>query len=318
MAGDRVDAVFHIDELRRLSRVSNVRSAFDLLATWGVVAAVLAGADLAGTWWAYAGAVLVVGSRQAALANLAHDAWHGLCFVPRPINNWVGAWLYAYPVGIPFHHDRRRHMVHHRRVGFDDDPDWVNYSNTGRDTPRGLIIFLVGRLLGTLFVSTIWNVVARRRPRIPVADAGSGEQIGREWLRIAACQALIATVATLWLGPWGYPLLWVLPLATVTAFCTLVRAFVEHNTEDDLAPAAHRLRDYAPGPVEAAWFSPCHFQFHALHHAYPSIPHYRLPAAKALAAARGRYPFVVGPGYLRSLLAHFRRLPLPPSSARGS
>ena len=97
-----MDAVFPIDELRRLSRVSNARSALDVAATWGVIVTALAVAAAVGTWWAYVAAALVVGGRQAALANLAHDAWHGLCFMPRPVNNWAGAWLYAYPVGIPF------------------------------------------------------------------------------------------------------------------------------------------------------------------------------------------------------------------------
>ena len=93
---------------------------------------------------------------------------------------------------------------------------------------------------------------------------------------------------------------------------------MEHSTEDDTAPADQRLRDYAPGRLEAAWFSPCHFHFHALHHAYPSIPHYRLPEAKAAAAATGRYPFRVAPGYLRSLVEHLRRLAARPPAARVS
>lgn len=309
--------LFPIDELRRLSRVSNARSALDVLATWGVIVTALAGAQAVATWWAYVAAALVVGGRQVALANLAHEAWHGLCFKPRPVNDWAGAWLYAYPVGIPFHHDRRRHLVHHRRVGFRDDPDWVNYSNARRETHPRLIAFLAGRLLGTLFVSSIWSVLVRRRPRIALDEPGSDRARG-EWLRIAACQAVLAGVGTLWLGPWTYPLVWLLPLSTVAAFCTVVRAFVEHNTEDDLAPVDQRLRDYAPGRLEAAWFSPCHFHFHALHHAYPSIPHYRLPAAKASAAAAGPYPFPVARGYLQSLAEHLRRLPGRPTSARAS
>ena len=312
-----MDAIFPIDELRRLSRVSNARATRDILTTWGIIVAALAAADAVGTWWAYTGAALVVSGRQAALANLAHEAWHGLCFLPRSLNNTVGAWLYAYPVGIPFTYDRRRHLAHHQRVGLRDDPDWVNYSNDGRETPGRLIVFLVGRLLGTLLVSTIWSILVRRQPRVAFANGERDAPPRGEWLRLAACQAMLAVAGTLWLGVWAYPLLWLLPLSTVTAFCTVVRAFVEHHTEDDTAPAGERLRDYAPGPLEAAWFSPCHFHFHALHHAYPSIPHYRLPEAKASAAAAGGYPFAVGPGYLRSLVELLRRLPARPR-AQGS
>lgn len=307
-----MDRIFPIDELRRLSRVSNARSARDILTTWGVIVAALAAADAVGTWWAYAGAALIVSSRQVALANLAHEAWHGLCFVPRSLNNAAGAWLYAYPVGIPFNYDRRRHLAHHQRVGLRDDPDWVNYSNDGRDTPGRLIAFLAGRLLGTLLVSTIWSIVVRRQPRVVFANGERDAPPRGEWLRLAACQAMLAAAGTLWLGIWAYPLLWLLPLSTVTAFCTVVRAFVEHHTEDDAAPAGQRLRDYAPGPLEAAWFSPCHFNYHALHHACPSIPHYRLPEAKASAASAGEYPFAVAPGYLRSLVDLLRRLPSQP------
>lgn len=304
-----MDAVFPIDELRRLSSLSNRRAALDIAATWGVIVAALVAAEGVGRWWAYVAAAAVVGSRQGALANLAHDAWHGLCFVPRSLNNRIGAWLYAYPVGIPFHHDRRRHLAHHTRVGFRDDPDWVNYSNTGRQTRARLIGFLAGRLLGTLLLSTVWSVAVRRRARIAVADDARGLPARHEWLRIAACQALLVGAFTSGIGVWAYPLLWLLPLSTIAAFCSVVRAFVEHNDEDDEVPVEHRLRDYSPGPLEAAWFSPCHFHYHALHHAYPSIPHYRLPEAKAQATAAGRYRFPIAPGYLRSLGRHLRDLP---------
>ena len=80
---DVAETAFRIDELRRLSRVSNARSALDLVATWGVIVAALFLAQRVGRWWAYVPAAVIVGSRQSALANLAHDAWHGLCFVPR-------------------------------------------------------------------------------------------------------------------------------------------------------------------------------------------------------------------------------------------
>ena len=286
-AADVMDAVFPIDELRRLSRVSNARADARRRRDLGRHRG---GARRSGRPWGRGGRTRRPRSSSAADRRRWRTSrtTRGTASVslPRPLNNWVGAWLYAYPVGIPFHYDRRRHLAHHKRVGLHDDPDWVNYSNAGRETPVRLIAFLAGRLLGTLLVSTIWSVLVRRRPRVAFADGGRDVPPRGEWLRMAACQAVLAVVATFWLGIWAYPLLWLLPLSTVTAFCTVVRAFVEHNTEDDTAPVDKRLRDYAPGPLEAAWFSPCHFHFHALHHAYPSIPHYRLPDSES---RRGRH-----------------------------
>jgi fatty acid desaturase len=98
---------------------------------------------------------------------------------------------------------------------------------------------------------------------------------------------------------------------TVCAFCISVRAFVEHVADSPEASPEDRLRDQAVGPLERFVFSPCHFDYHALHHAHASIPHYRLPRAKQeLIGACGRYPHAVGPGYLRSLARHLQRLPL--------
>jgi fatty acid desaturase len=152
-------------------------------------------------------------------------------------------------------------------------------------------------------------VLSRGKARIEVADHGGDLGGGREWLKVATTQLALAALLTLSLGWWGYPLLWLLPLASVAAFCNNLRAFVEHSAARDSAQPVERLRDYLPGPVEAARFSPCHFHFHALHHAYPSIPHYRLPAAKRdLTAIGGSYPYVVAPGYLRALTQHLGQL----------
>jgi fatty acid desaturase len=122
-------------------------------------------------------------------------------------------------------------------------------------------------------------------------------------------QLVLAGVLTLAIDWWAYPVLWLLPLATVTAFCNSLRAFVEHaSPENEVAPES-RLFDVAIGPLERLMISPCHFNYHALHHAFPSVPHYRLPRAKEVVAeANGGYPFVVVPGYLRVLFGHLRRL----------
>src|SRR5262249_21299879 len=158
------------------------------VAVWGLIVLAWVVAARIGTWWGCLLAILVIGGRQGALANLAHDAWHGLSFSKRAVNNAVGSWLYGYPFGIPFPHDRRRHLAHHNRVGFADDPDWVNYSNEGRDTRTRVLVFLTGRLFGSLLVSTVWSVLTRGRARIAVADPGGEARGGPEWLKVAITQ----------------------------------------------------------------------------------------------------------------------------------
>jgi fatty acid desaturase len=313
------DAVFPIKELRVLSKASNACGTLDLVLNWGGILAAFTMVVVFPEWYVYVGAAVLISTRQIALANLVHDAWHGLCFAPRPLNDWIGTWLYAYPIGISFFHDRQRHLQHHQLVGRHADPDWVNYSNDGRGSRGRLVLFLVGRLLGSLFVVTVWSVLFKGRARIALQPDAAAPQTSRhEFLKIALCQILLIGLCSLTVGWWGYLLLWLLPLSTLTAFCNSLRAFLEHAShEDEIDPEA-RIFDVSAGPVERLFVSPCHFHFHALHHAYPSIPHHRLPAAKAaLAAVNGGYPFPVEAGYVRVLVRHFRRLgagPGDPSS----
>ena len=291
--------------LQRLSRLSNIYGLRDVLVTWIPIAGCAWGAHAFGGWLANLAAIVIIASRQAALANLAHDAWHRLGFGSRKLNDLVGAWCYAYPVGVPFFHDRRRHFQHHRLVGERRDPDWVNYTSDGRETPAKIIGYLARRLGGALLVETAWSALVTRKPRIVLEDQPKSDEPAHEMLRVVVCQILLIVAFTWSLGPWGYALYWLLPLATVTAFCNNLRALVEHIAEGPEPSAAERLRDIDANVFERWFFSPAHFHFHALHHEHPSIPHYRLGKAKAeLVKELGAYPFAVSPGYLATLRSH--------------
>ena len=43
-------------------------------------------------------ALVIIGSRQFALAVLAHDAAHNLLFSNNKVNDWAGQWFCAYPI----------------------------------------------------------------------------------------------------------------------------------------------------------------------------------------------------------------------------
>ncbi|MBI3769407.1 MAG: fatty acid desaturase [Deltaproteobacteria bacterium] len=304
-----------------------MRGALDALATTSAIVIVIGVAHAAANPVVYLVAAALIGGLQHSLVNLSHEGWHRLCFTNRRLNDWVGAWIYSYPLGVPFHHDRERHLQHHRLVGAPSDPDWVNYSNEGRLPAGRLRLYLAGRLLGSQLVATVWSALFSRQPRIAVeAESAAADSAaptaGSEMIRIVAVQALLFVTFALFGRWWEYIALWLGPLATFASFYVAVRAFVEHAAlRDDVAPV-ERLHDFAPGLVERFFLSPCHFYFHALHHAFPTVPHFRLAALQsALDAAGHVYPGTrQGGGYVARLREHLASidaaLPSGASNAR--
>jgi fatty acid desaturase len=298
------------ETLQSLSVPSNSRTLCDLFFSWGVIAGAIAGAHLIGRTYAYVLAIIVIGSRQNALATLAHEGWHSLLFSSRRLNHGFGAWLYAYPLGILYYHDRDRHLRHHREVGHHYDPDWINYTTSHRESSGRVLRYLGSLLCGRLLFSTLWSFVKRGQPRIGVQRREDHSGVFVELFGVLICQAVLFSAITLlshrW---WSYPLLWVLPLATFAGFFANFRALIEHVAVRDDVPVEDRLRDIKAGPIERFFIAPSHFNYHALHHAHPSIPHYNLMRGReAYLQKLGFYPFNVRPGYVKSLFAHLKEL----------
>ena len=294
------------ESIQALSIPSKARGWLDFLLTWGVIIGVVAAAHAVNRAYAYALAILIIGGRQNALATLAHEGWHGLLSNSRRMNHSIAAWFYAYPLGILYQHDRERHLRHHREVGLDHDPDWINYTSRDRETPGRVVRYLVSLLFGRLLFSTILSFAKRGHPRIGMESASVFGQL----FRVLVCQAALFGAMTLathqW---WTYPLLWMLPLATFAGFFANFRALIEHVAVQDNVVPESRLRDIHAGLLERFFVAPSHFNYHALHHAHPSMPHYNLPRAKEIyLQSFSGYPFPVYPGYTRALFAHFSDL----------
>lgn len=291
-----------------LSIPPKIRALWDVFLVWGVIAAAVAAAFVIDHVYAYVLAIVVIGARQNALATLAHEGWHSLLFPSRRLNHVAAAWLFAYPIGILYFHDRERHLRHHREVGHADDPDWINYTSRGRETPGRVLGYLASLLCGRLLFSTLFSFIKRGKPRIGVESPNAGV-FGELWC-IGICQAALFGVMTFATNRWWtYPLLWIFPLATFAGFFANFRALIEHvAVRDNVAPES-RLRDIHAGPLERFFIAPSHFNYHALHHAHPSLPHYNLPKVKAAYLRQlGKYPFTVQPGYIKALISHMRQL----------
>jgi fatty acid desaturase len=121
----RVDpkTVFTAAEWSRLTSRSPLRGLWLVAHAWGTIAAAIALVALWPNPLTWLIAVMVVGTRQLGLAILMHEAAHGGLHGNKAINEWLGQWLCAVPVGADLASYRSYHLQHHRFTQQPEDPD---------------------------------------------------------------------------------------------------------------------------------------------------------------------------------------------------
>ena len=121
----RIDpkTVFTPEEWHHLTTRSSWRGMWLLVHAWGTVAAAIALVALWPNPLTWLIAVMVVGARQLGLAILMHEAAHGGIHANKAINEWVGQWLCAVPVGADLASYRSYHLQHHKFTQQPEDPD---------------------------------------------------------------------------------------------------------------------------------------------------------------------------------------------------
>src|SRR6266700_2628920 len=115
--------VFSPDEWSRLTSRSSLRGLWLVAHAWGTIAGAIALVALWPNPLTWAIAVMVVGTRQLGLAILMHEAAHGGLHRNKTINEFVGQWLCAVPVGADLASYRAYHLQHHRFTQQPEDPD---------------------------------------------------------------------------------------------------------------------------------------------------------------------------------------------------
>ena len=242
-------------------------------------------------------AVMIIGARQLGLAILMHDAAHGTLHPSQAVNDFLGDWLCAAPVGADLHRYRPYHLKHHRYTEQPEDPD------------RGLSApFPIQR-------KSLWRKIARDltgqtffKQRIAPLFAGGGGQrrvvvnegAGRFWLvnlgLFAACAA-----GGVW---WAFFALWLVPMATWFPLVTRLRNIAEHACVPGSDDPFRHARTTKANWLEGLLIAPYWVNYHAEHHLFMHLPCWSLPKAHKLLAAKGRADgMILAPGYLSVLRA---------------
>ncbi|MEV0174401.1 fatty acid desaturase family protein [Streptomyces sp. NPDC050803] len=262
------------DELRALSRRRPLRAALAIARQWAVMAAAGAGAVWWGHWYGYVLAIVVIATRQHALAVLMHDGAHRSLFSRRRLNDLVSDLLLAFPLFISTSLYRRHHLDHHRYLNTERDPDLDTeaLSHTSQDWLR----LFAGDVTGVNLLKTVDTLDQFSLLPVLRGDRTVARAMGRGrrnlFLAYLATLAVVLTVTGGWLI---YLLLWIVPSLTALSMILRLRAAAEH-VGCDPDGGIGGTRTVLAHPLERLLFSPCAINYHLAHHLYPTVPFYNL------------------------------------------
>ena len=277
---------------------------------WAMIAlAVLAGVLIP---WLIPLCIMIVGTRQLGLAILMHEAAHGGLSKSNRLNDFLGHWLCAVPIGASLKAYRPYHLTHHRFAQQAEDPDLM-LSAPFPVSPASLRRKLIRDLTGqTFFKQRVLLPLAKARSSGP-RDDGAHEYeaivTGRSVLPFLAFNAVLLAgfiAAGVW---WAFFMLWLLPMATWFPMVTRLRNIAEHACVEGSSTDPFRAaRTTRASPWERAFIAPYWVNFHAEHHLFMHVPCWKLPRLhRALHAKPQAEAMEVAPGYASVLRAVTRQ-----------
>ena len=247
-------------------------------AEWCVLAAVLAAAV---RWWSLPAALfamLVVATRQHALLALYHDGVHGLVARCPRWNDFSVNSTSGVPLLMPVHLYRALHLLHHRELGTERDPErTILYRGQPwryRPLPAGT---LLRQLAGDLL---LWNSVHIGRGYLARLRFGAASgprtvvypELGAQLVLFGAGWTILAAAAPA--AALRLAVLWFVPYLTLTQVLNKLRSFGEHTDPEAGTDLSY---SWNTGWLGRLTLWPYHINYHREHHAHPHVPWNRLP-----------------------------------------
>lgn len=286
--------------LKELARPAPARLLLQTAFEWSCIVALAAAAARVAHPAFSVACMLLIATRQHALLALMHEyAHHQFSRRRTGLNDLIGDVFTAFPFFITVHGFRRDHLVHHRHVGTDQDPNWVAALKKPKfqfpKTRRQFAIEVLKHALGCHTLADLKSYTV---------DAGMSTRLPRATRLRAAAFAVTVTAMATYFGLWEFLLLyWLAPLATFLLAILYVRDVGEHFG----MPAAgiERSRTVLARWWERVLIAQNGVNFHAEHHLFPSVPFFRLRRLHQALMQNAAYRAnaVITHGYLGDLLA---------------
>ena len=230
-------------------------------------------------------ALVIIGSRQFALAVLAHDAAHNLLFENNKVNDWAGQWFCAYPIFQDNRVYRPYHLKHHRHTETEDDPDLV-LSSPFPITKRSFIRKIFRDLTGITGVKRYWGSLSSifRTKGDNVFNKISKTSNKLHGFLISNLIIFILISTTM---HWSlFLLLWWLPSFTYYSLIIRIRNISEHAVtpgNDDF----DNTRTTKSTVLTRFLMVPHNVNYHLEHHLFTRCPWYNLPKAHSMMIENG-------------------------------
>lgn len=263
------------DELRELSKKSDIKALSSLVWTWALIAGAFAIAIVWTNPLTILFGVVLLGGRQLALGVINHDCAHHAFFKSQKVDEFVGHYIVGAPMNISLHAYRAYHLKHHKYAGTPNDPDIgfvKNYPVSKSSIQRKFMRDLSGQ---TGFRDTMMKI---RKFKLT-----------RNWPWLTFHVLLLATLTVVG-APWAYLMWWAAELFIFPAIVRL-RQIGEHGTAPDrtsLDPRLNTGTTVAPF-WQRVFLAPNDVNYHLEHHYLAAVPPYNLPKLHRLLASRGFY-----------------------------
>lgn len=216
----------------------------------------------------YVVAFLLMGRAHAQLLALMHESVHRLLFRNRKLNDVTGRWLLGYMSFVNTDGYRYVHMAHHREEFGPNEPDiplYANYPITRASFWRKMRRDGLGstgfRMLRGQFMS-----IFRTDP----------QQLNTQ-RKIFALHAVLLILSVIFINPWVYVMLWLVPYITVWRVMNRLRSIAEHGglrADDDRRVTTHSVKQHL---FSSFYFVPFNLGWHIAHHTDSGIPFRSLP-----------------------------------------
>jgi fatty acid desaturase len=292
----RAADVLSREEIRALTRPSNLRGLWAILSTWLVIGAAFA---VLARWphpVVFVLATIVLGGRQLALAILMHEAAHRTLFRTRFLNDVVTDLLCARPVWTDVARYRKHHLRHHAHTGTERDPD-LGLAAPFPITRASLVRKILRDLTGISGVRRTIGLIAIDLELLGYDVGGGPKPLPRRslWHHARAgvrnltapfvMNAIIAGALAMLGHAWVFAA-WATAFFTTYGLFLRIRSIAEHGGLVGSDPFKN-TRTTDAGILARLTVAPLNVGFHLEHHLLPTVPFHRLPEMHRLLDARG-------------------------------